>query len=63
MNAIPSSRPENAIIKARGNNPRKKNMNPDVIILQVNPLKIFNSMCPDNMFAASLRPSDTFLAK
>ena len=33
INAIPNSRPENAIIKANGNNPTKKNANPDVIIL------------------------------
>ena len=63
MNAIPSSRPENAIINAKGNRPKKKNMNPEVIILYVKPLNIFKSMCPDNIFAANLKPSDTFLAK
>ena len=36
---------------------------PDVIILCVNPLNIFKSICPDNMFAANLSPNDTFLAK
>ena len=44
MNAIPNSRPEKAIMKARGNKPKKKNKNPDVIILYVKPLKIFKSM-------------------
>ena len=33
MNAIANSKPEKAIIKARGNKPKKKNINPDVIIL------------------------------
>ena len=63
MNAIPSSNPEKAIINANGNNPKKKNMNPDVIMLYVKPLRIFRSMCPDKILAASLRPRDTFLAK
>jgi hypothetical protein len=44
MNAIPSSKPEKAIINARGNNPNKKKMNPELIILYVNPLKMFNSI-------------------
>ena len=38
-------------------------MNPEVIILYVNPLRIFNNMCPDNMLAANLSPRDTFLAR
>jgi hypothetical protein len=63
MKAIPSSSPENAIINANGNNPNTKKIKPDVIILYVNPLKIFRSICPDRMFAANLRPKDTFLAK
>ena len=63
MNAIPSSKPENAIMKARGNNPRNKNTKPEVIILYVNPLKMFNNICPDSIFAASLKPNDTFLAR
>ena len=63
MNAIPSSSPENAIIKAKGNNPKKKKTNPEVIILYVNPLKIFKSICPDKMLAANLKPRDTFLAR
>ena len=63
MNAIPNSKPENAIINAKGNNPNTKKINPEFIILYVNPLKIFNSICPDKMFAANLSPNDTFLAK
>lgn len=63
MNAIPNSSPENAIMNANGNNPSIKKMNPELIILYVNPLKIFKSIWPDNIFAANLRPSDTFLAK
>jgi len=48
MNAIPNSKPENAIINANGNNPKKKNINPEFIILYVNPLRIFKSIWPDN---------------
>ena len=33
MNAIPNSKPEKAIIKAKGIKPKKKKINPDVIIL------------------------------
>ena len=33
MKLIPNSRPEKAIIKAKGNKPKKKNKNPDVMIL------------------------------
>ena len=33
MKAIPNSKPENAIIKAKGKNPKKKNMKPEVIML------------------------------
>lgn len=32
-------------------------------MLYVKPLRIFKSICPDNMFAANLKPNDTFLAK
>ena len=32
-------------------------------MLYVNPLKIFNSMWPERMFAAKRNPKDTFLAK
>ena len=63
IKAIPNSNPENAIIKANGSNPRIKKMIPELIILYVNPLKIFKSMCPDNILAANLNPKDTFLAK
>ena len=63
MNAIPNSSPENAIINANGSNPNIKKMNPELIILYVNPLKMFKSICPDNMLAANLSPKDTFLAK
>ena len=63
MNAIANSNPEKAIINAKGIKPRKKKINPLVIILYVNPLKIDNNMCPLNMLAASLKPKDTFLDK
>ena len=33
INAIPNSNPEKAIIKPRGNKPKKKNISPDVIML------------------------------
>ena len=33
IKAIANSRPENAIIKASGNKPKKKKINPEVIIL------------------------------
>lgn len=39
-----NSRPEKAIINARGTNPMKKNNIPLVIILYVNPLKILKSI-------------------
>lgn len=32
-------------------------------MLYVKPLRMFKSMCPDKMLAASLKPNDTFLAK
>ena len=41
----------------------KKNNIPEVIILKVNPLSIFNNICPDNTLAANLRPRDIFLVK
>jgi hypothetical protein len=40
-----------------------KNSIPVLIILYVKPLKILSNICPDNIFAANLRPNDTFLAK
>jgi len=58
-----NSNPENATINANGNNDKKKKIIPDVIILYVNPLKILSNMCPDNMLAANLNPSETFLDK
>ena len=48
IKAIPNSRPENAIINAKGNNPNRKKMNPELIILYVNPLNMFNNIWPDN---------------
>lgn len=33
INAIANSKPENAIIKARGNRPNIKKMNPELMIL------------------------------
>ena len=63
MKAIPNSKPENAIINANGNNPSIKKIIPELIILYVNPLNIFNSIWPDKILAANLSPKDTFLAK
>ena len=63
INAIPNSNPENAIINANGNNPSTKKMIPELIILYVNPLNMFNSIWPDKILAANLSPKDTFLAK
>src|SRR5271170_277011 len=63
MNAIPNSRPEKAIINAKGINPKKKNMKPEVIILYVKPAKIFNNIWPESILAANLSPNEIFLAK
>ena len=63
INAIPNTNPENAIINANGNNPSTKKMIPELIILYVNPLNMFNSIWPDKILAANLSPKDTFLAK
>ena len=63
IKAIPNSNPENAIIKANGNNPRTKKMIPELIMLYVNPLKIFKSIWPDNMLAANLNPRETLRAR
>lgn len=63
MNAIPNSNPLKAIIKPRGINPIKKKIRPEVIILYVNPAKIFNSMCPLIKLAAKRNPKLIFLAK
>lgn len=63
INAIANSKPEKAIMKAKGNNPKKKKIIPELIMLYAKPLNIFNNICPDRIFAASLNPSETFLAK
>jgi hypothetical protein len=63
INAIPNSSPEKAIINASGNNPSIKKINPEFIILYVNPLSIFNSICPESMFAANLNPRETLRAR
>jgi hypothetical protein len=63
MKAIANSNPEKAIIKDKGNKPKKKYNIPDVIILYVNPLNILSSICPAKTLAANLNPSETFLAK
>jgi hypothetical protein len=63
INAIAISNPQKAIIKDKGSNPIKKKINPLVIILYVNPLKIANRRCPETIFAASLKPKDTALDK
>ena len=63
INAIPNSKPENAIINAKGNKPNIKKIIPEFIMLYVNPLRIFNNIWPDKIFAANLSPKDTFLAK
>src|SRR6185503_17934133 len=63
INAIAISKPENAIIKAKGTKPSIKNIKPLVIILKVNPLKIVNRRCPATIFAASLSPKEILRAK
>lgn len=62
ITAIANSRPENAIIKLKGIKPKKKNSNPDVIILYVNPLKILSNICPAVILAANLSPKDILRA-
>ena len=42
---------------------KRKKINPEVIILYVNPPKIFNNMWPLNILAANLSPNETFLAR
>ena len=63
MKAIPNSNPLKAIMKANGIKPRKKNINPEVIILYVKPANMFNNICPDKILAANLSPNEIFLAK
>jgi len=58
-----NSKPEKAIIKAKGNKAKKKKIIPELIILYVNPLSIFNSICPLNIFAANLNPRETLRAR
>ena len=50
-------------MNANGNNPNTKKINPEFIILYVNPLKIFKSIWPDKILAANLSPREMFLAK
>ena len=63
MNAIANSNPEKAIINDNGNNPKKKKIIPELIILYVNPLSIFNNIWPLSIFAANLNPKDTLRAR
>ena len=63
MNAIPNSKPEKAIIKAKGNSPKKKNTIPEIIILYVNPPKILSSMWPDKLLTPSFNDKKTIIAK
>lgn len=63
MKAIANSNEEKAIIKVKGNKPTKKNINPEFIILNVNPLKMLSNICPAKTLAANLNPNETFLAK
>ena len=51
------------MIKAKGKKLKKKKIKALVIILYVNPLKMLNSIPLLRMFAANLKPSDTYLAK
>jgi len=44
IKAIPSYNPDNAMINAKGKRPKNKKMIPELIVLYVNPLKIFKSM-------------------
>jgi len=60
INAIPNSSPEKAIINANGNNPKIKKINPEFIILYVNPLSIFNSIWP---LSRSTNSSSNFFYK
>jgi hypothetical protein len=63
MKAIANSRPEKAIINANGNKAKKKKTTPEHIILYVNPLRMFNNICPESMFAANLNPRETLRAR
>ena len=50
-------------MKTKGIRPKKKKINPEVIMLYVKPASIFNNICPDNILAANLNPKEIFLAK
>lgn len=50
-------------MKTKGIRPKKKKINPEVIMLYVKPANIFNNICPDNILAANLSPKEIFLAK
>ena len=63
IRAIANSSPEKAIINNKGSAPKTKNSTPELIILYVNPLKMFNNMCQLSTFAANLSPSEIFLAR
>ena len=63
MKAIPNSKPEKAIIKAKGNSPKKKNTIPEVIILYVNSLKILSSMWTDKILTPSFTDKKTIIAR
>ena len=63
IKAIPNSNPENAIINANGNNPKTKNIIPELIILYVNPLSILSNIWPESTLAANLNPKETLRAR
>src|SRR5580704_18685320 len=50
-------------MKANGIRPKKKNIKPEVIILYVNPLNMFKSICPLNILAPKRKPKLIFLDK
>ena len=63
INAIPISNPEKARINNNGTKPKKKYIIPFFIILYVNPANMLRSICPLNILAPNLNPSDTGLDK
>ena len=50
-------------MNVNGNNPKINKMIPELIILYVNPLNMFNSIWSYKILAANLSPKDTFLGK
>lgn len=50
-------------MNTKGIKPKKKKINPEVIMLYVKPANIFNNICPDKILAANLSPNEIFLAK